>query len=922
MDYKSTLNLPETDFPMKANLSQNELKIMRFWQEQDIYAKIRARYRAKEKYTLHDGPPYANGSIHIGHALNKILKDIIVRFKTMQGYDSVYVPGWDCHGLPVEHQLFKNLNIAKDQISQADFRKKAYDYALNFVDIQKQEFKRLGVFGEWDKPYLTLDKEYEYEIVTALGELVKRGFIYRGLKPVNWCAACETALAEAEVDYEEKTSPSIYVRFKVGLPVNLPKLKDELKSEFHLLIWTTTPWTLYANTAVALHPRAAYALARTEKGNLVVAEDLLPIVASDIGLDRNKIKVLKILKGSELEGLVYEHPFLKDGLVRKVVLADYVSSEEGTGLVHTAPGHGQDDYSTGLKNNLPVLMAVDKKGRFDDTVSDFKGQNVFSANKGIVEKLENSNHLLFFGQKQHSYPHCWRCKNPVIFRATKQWFLKIDHLNLKDNILDAARKEIVFIPESGRERIKAMIELRPDWCLSRQRYWGVPIPALRCADCSEEILNEELITNFSKKVLDSGSDCWFNNDIKDFIPPNLRCHNCKGGNFLRGDDILDVWFDSGVSYRAVLKRDERLEFPASLYLEGSDQHRGWFQASLIPSMAIEKKPPFKAALTHGFVVDAEGRKMSKSLGNVISPEDIIKEYGADILRLWVASSNYSEDIRISGDILSRLSDAYRKIRNTIRFMLSNLSDFSPSKDIAPYGRMLEIDRYIISRSYSLSEKVVRYYDNFEFYKVYQEVYQFCIVELSNFYLDVLKDRLYTFEKGGLPRRSAQSALWQITIILVKAIAPIIPFSAEEIWQFLKDKDAQSVHLSRFQLNSKYIDAQLENKWYNLIQFRAYVLKAIEEKRAKAQIGSSLEAELNIGIDADSRFLKDFREILAEVFIVSKVSLEPSNEPYIKVTKAEGLKCARCWNYSELTGSNKEHPQICPKCIAAISASKG
>ncbi|HAH21084.1 MAG: isoleucine--tRNA ligase [Omnitrophica WOR_2 bacterium GWF2_43_52] len=913
MDYKTTLNLPSTDFPMKAGLPLNEPKTLRFWQEEDIYGEIRKKYSGKPKYILHDGPPYANGSIHIGHALNKILKDMIVRCKTMQGFDAPYVPGWDCHGLPVEHQLFKELKITKEQISQIEFRKKAYAYAMRFVTIQKEEFMRLGIFGDWNNPYLTLDKRYEYEIVRALGELVRNGFICRGLKPVNWCSTCETALAEAEVEYEDKASPSIYVKFKIIDGSLFPK-------DSSLVIWTTTPWTLYANVAVAAHCNVQYVVVETGKGNLVIAKNLLRNALKDMELSENDSTCLKTISGRELEGVLYQHPFLEDTITRKVILADYVSQDEGTGLVHIAPGHGMEDYVAGLRYGLDILMPVDKQGKFDQTVKDFSGLHVFSANKAIIEKLEGLKCLLFYGQKQHSYPHCWRCKSPVLFRATKQWFLGLEHKELRKAIVKAIEKDICFIPESGRGRIKAMVELRPDWCLSRQRYWGVPIPALHCTQCNEEILDAGVIANFAQRVLSEGTQAWFKEDAAVFIPEKFMCPHCKNTAFRRGEDILDVWFDSGVSHRAVLMADTQLAFPASLYVEGSDQHRGWFQASLIASMAIEGKSPFKAVLTHGFVVDGEGKKMSKSMGNVVSPEEVIREYGADILRLWTASSNYSEDVRISKDILSRLSDAYRKIRNTVRFLLGNLSDFSPEKDAIEYTQMLEVDRYILSCAYSLLEKVTKYYEAFEFYKVYQEIYQFCIVQMSNFYLDIIKDRMYTFKKDGLERRSAQTVMHDILVILVKIIAPIVPFTAEEIWRHVAVEDKEkSVHCARWpEKKSKYIDDELQNKWYNLLQFRNKVLKAVEEKRVSAEIGSSLEASLAIGITKENSYLKELLYSLPEVFIVSAVSLEDAQEPFIRVLKAKGTKCSRCWNYSQDTGENTQYPQICSKCVRALT----
>lgn len=920
MDYKSTLNLPSTTFAMKANLSQNEPKTLEFWAAEDIYGRIRQKCRGKAKYILHDGPPYANGNIHIGHALNKILKDIIVRFKTMRGFDSPYVPGWDCHGLPVEHQLFKELNIAKEQISRVDFRQKAYQYAMRFVNIQKEDFKRLGVFGDWNNPYLTLDKNYEYEAVRALGELVKRGFIYRGLKPVNWCAACETALAEAEVEYEDKSSPSIYVKFKLRGGQKLSVDNYQLPSNSYLVIWTTTPWTLFGNAAVAVHPDLEYSFVRTEKGDLVIASSLLGRAFNDIGIDEGSTRVLKTVSGKGLEGLAYQHPFLEDAVSRKVVLADYVSQEEGTGLVHIAPGHGQEDYLVGLKYGLPILMPVDSRGRFDSNVDEFNGQGVLAANKGIVEKLRALDCLLFSGQKQHTYPHCWRCKNPIIFRATKQWFLNIGHNELRKNLHSVIMNDINFIPDSGRKRIEAMVGLRPDWCLSRQRYWGVPIPAVRCVNCREEMLLPEVVDNFAGKILAKGSDVWFKDDIKSFLPAHYSCPHCKGGSFTQGDDILDVWFDSGISHRAVLMANPSLEYPASLYLEGSDQHRGWFQASLIPSMAIEGKSPFKAALTHGFVVDGEGRKMSKSAGNVIAPQEIIKEYGADILRLWAASSNYNEDVRVSKDILLRLTDAYRKIRNTFRFLLGNLNDFSLLKDSVEYSRMREIDRYSVSLVYTLLRRITKHYEAFEFYRIYQELYQFCNVQLSNFYLDIIKDCLYTFKKDSIPRRSAQTAMYEILLCLVKVIAPVLPFTAEEIWQRIAAaQGAVSVHLSEWpQIKDKYIDDEMENRWYNLIQFRARVSKALEEKREAQGIGDSLEAELVIGVAEESDFLWYFEKDLAEIFIVSAVRLEKSPETNISVLKAAGGKCPRCWNYSSEIGVSAQHPEICPKCVRSIT----
>ena len=925
MDYKNTLNLPKTDFAMKANLSQREPQILAKWQDQQLYNLVQEKTKGKTKYILHDGPPYANGDIHIGHALNKTLKDIVVSFKVMKGYDSPYIPGWDCHGLPVEHQLFKELGINKSQIKQLDFRKKAYDYAMRFVNIQREQFKRLGVLGDWDNPYLTLNKQYEEATVKSFAELYKKGYIYRGLKPVNWCFRCETALAEAEVEYEDHVSPSIFVKFKIN------ESKDFLKDTY-LVIWTTTPWTLIANVAVAVHPDFFYSHIKTERGDLIIA-DVRRDVLSQMGID--KYKVVGTFKGRDLDGLVYEHPFgFRKG---KVVLADYVSKEEGSGLVHIAPGHGNEDYLTGLKYKLEVIMSVDAKGNFDSSASEFSGLNVYDANKIIIEKLKTNNLLLRVDNISHSYPHCWRCKSPIIFRATRQWFMSLDKNGLRKKLLEAIEKKISWVPAVGKERISAMVELRPDWCLSRQRYWGVPIPGIICNKCKgEEFLAQEIIEKFAALVAKEGTDCWFSRDIKDFLPKDLKCPHCSyiGNDFSKGQDILDVWFDSGVSYAAVLKPKDGF-FPADLYLEGSDQHRGWFQSSLIPSVAIEGKPPYKSVLTHGFVVDGEGRKMSKSVGNVISPHDVIKDYGADLLRLWVASSDYNEDIRISKEILERLIEAYRKIRNTFRFLLGNLSDFNPQKDALDFDQLLELDQWALSRVAGLLNEANQSYERFEFYKVIQKAYNFCTIDLSAIYLDILKDRLYTFKSNSLERRSAQTAIFEILNILDKILAPVLAFTCDEVFEYMPKKeidyDLKSVHLAQWpdmDLINKWLNNNLETRYAQIFKIRDLVMKALEEERVKGKIGSSLEAQILLATGDQARYnlLNEFLGNLAALFIVSEVKLEkmdklkdlPKLENYndlkITVLAAEGKKCSRCWNYSETVGTDKEHPDLCQRCL--------
>jgi isoleucyl-tRNA synthetase len=925
MEYKNTLNLPKTDFPMKGDLPRREPEFLQKWQSADLYRLIRESSKGLPKYILHDGPPYANGNIHIGHALNKTLKDFIVKYKTMRGFDSGYVPGWDCHGLPVEHALFKELKINKYQIDQVEFRKKAHDYAMKFVGIQKEEFKRLGVLGDWDNPYLTLSREYEDGIVGAFSDLVKKGYVYRGLKPVNWCFRCETALAEAEVEYEDHTSPSVYVKFKITG-------SEEFGDGSFLVIWTTTPWTLLANVAVAVNPDFVYSYIKTDKGSLVIANVRLQVLES-MGI--KEYKLIKEYKGAQLEGVVYEHPFVSR--TGKVVSADYVSSEDGTGLVHTAPGHGADDYITGMRHKLEIVMPVDSKGKFDASTGEFNGMNVYDSNKVIIEKLQALGSLLLAENIRHSYPHCWRCKNPVIFRATNQWFLNIDHKGLRNKLLDAIKTDIEFIPAAGKERILAMVQLRPDWCLSRQRYWGVPIPSLICTNCKDEFLEPSVIDAFRKYVNTEGTDSWFIRPVEDFIPPGFSCKKCKSTKFDKGVDILDVWFDSGASSQAVLKKREDIkQLPCSLYLEGSDQHRGWFQASLWVSMGVDERPPFKSVLTHGFVVDGDGRKMSKSLGNVIAPNDIIKNSGADILRLWVASSDYNEDIRISTQILARLSEAYRKIRNTARFILSNLYDFSPDDDIVAYDDLRMLDQWILKRIEDVKAQVEKAYDCFEFHKAYKGLYDFCNEDMSMYYLDMVKGRLYTAGAKSTERRSAQTAIYEALGSLVRMMAPILVFTSEDIWQAMprskKDSRIASVHLARWPESNPAATDRLSA----VIAMIPAVTKALEEKRAAGEIGSSFDAKINILTNDRNRYtyLESLKTDLLEIFKVSGVSvsmagkLESSAQAQADLTdiafevhKADGNKCERCWNYSASVGSDPQHSQLCDKCLAAIQGGK-
>ena len=924
-NYKDTLNLPKTSFPMRAGLPQKEPIMLKKWEKEELYKTIIAeRESSGKKYILHDGPPYANGHIHMGHVLNKILKDMCVKYKTMRGYRSPYVPGWDCHGLPVEHQLFKELEATKDDISQVEFRKKAYKYAMKYVRIQAKEFKRLGIFGEWDDPYLTLTKGYESDILFSLADLYEKGYIYKGLKPVNWCKTCETALAEAEVEYEEKKSPSIYVRFPVE------ELTGGKKTS--MVIWTTTPWTLLANVAVAVQPTFEYSFVATADEVLVMVTDLVePLMAK---FDLGEYSIVESLTGAELSDRLKKasHPFIDRESA--IVCADYVTKDEGTGCVHTAPGHGQDDYITGKKYDLPVIMPVNQKGAFKDEAGEFAGMDVLSANPQIVDKLRSVGSLLEVSDIIHSYPHCWRCKSPVIFRATEQWFMSIDHDDLRKKMEQVINNDVAWVPEAGKDRISAMVKNRPDWCLSRQRYWGVPIPAFQCNKCDLTVTNADIISNVAKLTKESGADIWFESEIKDLLPDGMKCADCGCDDFRKEEDILDVWFDSGVSHRAVLDAREHLGSPCDLYLEGSDQHRGWFQAALITSMGMNGRAPYKSVLTHGFVVDGDGKKMSKSLGNVISPEDVMKQFGADILRLWVSSSDYNGDIKISSEILARLADGYRKMRNTFRYLLSNLFDFDPQKDAPEYDQMPEADRWMLSRLFRLMKETTAYYDSYEFYKVYRAVYDFCVFEVSSFYLDASKDILYVQGADSPERRSAQTVLFHILNTLVRIMAPILSFTTEEVWENMSfEGKEKSVHLAPWKdTDSEYAaweNEVLDTKWDLLLGIRDSILKVLEERREAGVIGSSLDARLSVFSDDDGtkRFLEDCIDLFPLIFRVSQaITLDAEEEGMlsagdgkfkIKVGKALGEKCPRCWNYYEETGMDADHPGLCSRCTEVM-----
>lgn len=933
-DYKDTLNLPRTDFPMKANLSQREPEILRFWDENNIYKKLVERNRKNKHYILHDGPPYANGHIHIGHALNKILKDIIVKYKTMRGYYSPFVPGWDCHGLPIELQVDKSLGDKKDKLNTLEKRKLCKEYAEKFVTIQRKEFKRLGVFGDWEEPYLTMHNKYEAVIVREFFNFVRNGSVYKGKKPVHWCPSCVTALAEAEVEYNDKESPSIFVKFAVD-EEDVKKFFPDLKgNRLFIIIWTTTPWTLPANLAIAFHPDFNYVALKHDDEVYIVAEDRIKALKEKTGIDG---KVIAKRLGKDIEGMNALHPFLKKK--SKAVLADFVSLEEGTGIVHIAPGHGEDDYEIGLKYGLDIYAPVDKYGKFklpdSEWTSVLQGEFVFNANRKIIEILKAKNLLISEEKIVHSYPHCWRCKKPVIFRATEQWFISMDKNGLREKSLSEVDK-VNWIPKWGRDRIYGMIANRPDWCISRQRAWGVPITLLKCEICDEFVTDPEVLSGIIKLVEEFSSDIWFVKESSDFLPEGYKCRKCGSNSFNKELDILDVWFDSGVSHSAVLEEDTRLSWPADLYLEGSDQHRGWFQSSLLTSVGTRGKSPYKTVLTHGFVVDGQGKKMSKSLGNVIVPQEVIKNSGAEILRLWVSAEDYREDVRISKEIIDRLTEAYRKIRNTCRFLIGNIYDFD-WKDYSYY--LLEIDRWAMSRLQTFTKKVLDAYEKFDFHEVFHNIYNFCVVDMSSFYLDILKDRLYTFKSNSYERRASQWVLYNILLTMTRLMAPIISFTAEEIWQNIRqiakseegaEDIEESVFLSRFpEVNEEYHDQELERKWNKLFAIRDEVNKALEMKRAERFIGNSLEAKIIIHPTEEYKeLIQQYSDFLPTFFIVSAVDIVENNieDSYksseiegleIKIERAPGEKCQRCWNWSESVGTFSDASDICERCYKVL-----
>ncbi|MGE5508688.1 MAG: isoleucine--tRNA ligase [Chitinophagales bacterium] len=931
--YSGTLNLPVTDFPMRAGLPQREPEVQRRWAEEKLYERVqeRAKREGRPKFILHDGPPYANGHIHIGTALNKILKDMVVRYKTYRGFWAPYVPGWDTHGLPIETRVIKDLHLNRHAVGTVEFRQKCRDYAVEFMKIQREEFKRLGVWGDWDHPYLTLQPQYEARQIEVFGEMAKRGYIYKGLKPVYWCTTCETALAEAEIEYAEKKSSSIYVKFPVADDRGV--LGGDLNHTY-FVIWTTTPWTIPANLAVCLHPEFTYALVRVGVERYVIAQELLESLVTALGWEGAEVE--RTFTGRELEGLTCLHPLATvdeatyGGDRRSaVILGPHVTLEAGTGCVHTAPGHGEEDFLVGREYGLPVLNPVSGTGRFTAEAGKYEGLDLDAGGKAVLTDLHAAGMLAQSGSIRHQFPHCWRCKHPVVFRATEQWFASID--GFREAALDAIH-EVKWFPAWGEERIAGMVRERRDWCISRQRVWGVPIPIFYCRDCGEPLVNEASLAAVRDLFAKEGSDAWFARDAEEILPEGTKCGKCGAGSFRKETDIMDVWFDSGSSHRAVLLDWEDLEWPADLYLEGSDQHRGWFQSSLLTAVATQGQAPYRNVLTHGYVVDEEGRKMSKSLGNTVAPEDVIKDWGADILRLWVSSADYTDDIRISPKIIKQLAEVYRRIRNTARFLLANVADFDPAKDAVPYAELPELDRWALARLARLVGKVTDGFESYVMNVFYHAVHNFCAVDLSAFYLDVLKDRLYTSLPGDKGRRAAQTVLYEILTTLVRLIAPVLVHTAEEIWQYVpgglpgETEKAGSVHLLPWpEVRADWLDEALEARWERLLQVRDAVNARLEEARGAKLIGNSLEAAVTVTASPEwADLLAQYQADLPSVFIVSqvrveRVSGEGEGEPIsARVERAAGTKCARCWMYHPETGRDPRFPDVCPRCAEVLT----
>jgi len=933
-DWKDTLNLPRTDFPMKANLPTSEPETLAKWNEMDLYGQIRTARKGAPKFVLHDGPPYTSGHIHLGTALNKILKDVVVRSRSMAGYDAPFVVGYDCHGLPIELKVDKELGAKKRDMTVGEFCRACRAYAERFIGTMTEQFQRLGVLGTWDNPYLTMDYRYQAAIARTFGRFVERGLVYKGKKPVHWCIHCRTALAEAEVEYEPHTSPSIYVEFPLA-PESAAELGSRVPAlsgrDVSVLIWTTTPWTIPSNLAVAFHPEFDYAAYDIDGRAVIVAEQLAAKVAQETG--RPFDRIVARMKGEHLEYIRFRHPlFDRDSLG---VLGAYVTLEAGTGVVHTAPGHGADDFNTGQKYGLEILAPIGPAGHFHDNVELFGGRRVFDANTDVVDELKKRSRLWRHADISHQYPHCWRCHNPVIFLATSQWFIRMDGeaviasegqlpQTLRQAALSSVDQAVQWVPAWGHDRIYNMISSRPDWCISRQRAWGVPIPAVDCQGCGEAITTPELVRKAADVFEQHGAHAWYERSIEEFLPEGLTCATCGDTRFEKEMNILDVWFDSGSSHEAVLSVRPELTWPSDLYLEGSDQHRGWFQSSLLLGLGTRGRPPYRQVVTHGFLLDTDGQKMSKSLGNAIAPQDVIKQSGADILRLWVSMSDYQEETRVSKEILARVAEAYRKIRNTLRYLLSNLYDFDPARDRVDRAQLEEVDQYILARYAEVSHRILKAYEEYDYSTIFQTTNAFVTVDLSAFYADVSKDRLYTFAAASKERRSAQTALYAMVDGLARLLAPILAFSTDELWRYLPGKREASVHLAVFPAETGLLamrNPELIARWERLVRVRDRVLAQIEPLRKDKQIGSSLQAKVVVsGSGEEMELLRSHADQLPMLFIVSEVELRSADEPTLTVSieKAAGVKCDRCWRYVPRVSNGPDRPGICERCEDALA----
>ncbi len=926
-DYSKTLNLPKTDFSMRAALPAKEPGMVSKWNEEQLYQKMMQKNEGKPLFVLHDGPPYANGNIHLGTALNKVLKDIIVRYKNLSGYRSPYIPGWDTHGLPIELKALKKVGVSRN-IPPVELRHHCREFALSYVDIQREEFKRLGVIGDWDHPYLTLKPEFEAKQIELFGAMANKGYIYKGLKPVYWCPTCDTALAEAEIEYAEDKCHSIYVKFQVvdDKGGKLAKLGAKDLSKTYFVIWTTTTWTLPGNMAICVGPAFEYCVVAANGDYYVLAKDL--VAESMKAANIEQYEILGSCLGSELEYITYRHPFIDR--VSPVIVGDHVTLESGTGCVHTAPGHGVEDFDVCAQHypEIEVIVPVDHEGKLTELAGEFAGLKTEDANKAIAKKLEELGSLFAIQKIIHQYPHCWRCKDPIIFRATEQWFCSVD--DIKAQTIDAIN-QVEFIPPWGQGRMINMVRDRSDWCISRQRTWGVPIPIFYCKSCGKYHVDEASIKAVSDLFREKGSDAWYTTEAADILPKGTTCKYCGGTEFTKESDIMDVWFDSGTSYASVVYGNPDLKWPVDLYLEGTDQYRGWFQSSLLTSIAWKGKAPYRSVCTHGWVVDGEGRKQSKSLGNGIEPSEITNQYGADILRLWVASSDYHADIRISGDILKQLSEVYRKIRNTARYILGNISDFDPNKDLVPLEQLTELDKWALAKFNDLVALAKQSYDRYEFHMVYHALHNFCTIDMSNFYLDVIKDRLYVEAADSQNRRAAQTAIYHILRGLDIILAPILSFTAEEIWNFMPadaNYDADSVMFNEMpKIMENLVDEAFVSKWDRIHAVRDDVLKALEEARNAKVIGKSLEAQVTLHCDSELyTFLSEVEKELEPVFIVSHVHLTNDDAGQFKgsyaglsidIAKADGQHCPRCWVYSDTVGKNEKHPDLCARCAEII-----